>query len=46
MFINLAHDAALDLAVSLSLIQKEKLTETGEQLVDCFKLLSNLITKT
>ncbi|MDX1955576.1 MAG: four helix bundle protein [Chitinophagaceae bacterium] len=38
-------DAALDLAVSLSLIQKEKLTETGERLVDCFKLLSNLISK-
>lgn len=38
-------DAAFDLAVSLSLIEKERLGETGCQLVQCFKLLSNLISK-
>lgn len=39
-------DAAFDLAVSLSFTTKESLFETGECLIQCYKLLSGLILKT
>ena len=38
-------DAALDIVVDLDYSKQEKLTELGKLLLECFKMLSSLISK-